>query len=184
MREMRDSIVAIPGLPNITVAGLTLDRCDVDSILSSHWYTDAVIDMISQVALEETSNNTVFYQQAVAITAYLGVVYIPPGSTPAYIARQMRHDTVRLKFKIANSGCDSFKGPSEEWPCSGLAPHHTELIFPWNPFGNHWVAVSIRKNGSISLWDSMGAANQLTLEYARLALPLYAQLVALRPGCE
>lgn len=174
MREMRDSIMAIPGLPNITVAGLTLDRRDVDSILSPNWYTDAVIDMISQVALEETSNNTVFYQQAVAITTHIAV---NQGQSALYVIAALR-----VLVQAARGRSPS--APRGRWPCSGLALHHTDLIFPWNPFGNHWVAVSIRKNGSISLWDSMGAANQLTLEYARLALPLYAQLVALRPGCE
>lgn len=53
--------MAVPDLPNFTVAGLTVDGYDVNSIISPEWYTDAVIDMVSQVALGESSNNTVFY---------------------------------------------------------------------------------------------------------------------------
>lgn len=183
VNHMRDCILAVPDLPNFTVAGLTVDGYDVNSIISPEWYTDAVIDMVSQVALEESSNNTVFYQQAVAITTHLGVVYIPSGSTPTYIACQMRHRNARLKLKIANSEYDSSNQPTEEWPCSRMASHHTQILFPWNPFGNHWVVVSIHKTGTISLWDSTGVANHLVLQYARLVLPLYVQLMAHRPGC-
>lgn len=71
---MRNCILAVLDLPNFIVARLTVNRRDVDSIISPNWYTDAVIDVISQVALEESSNNVVFYQQAVAIVTYLGVV--------------------------------------------------------------------------------------------------------------
>jgi hypothetical protein len=163
------------GLPNIAVAGTSMDRTGRFALDSPAWYTDGVIDTVCRIVIRDSGDTDIFYQDATDIEIHLPRV----GKGNSQDCKSRRKS---LLDWYSNLRASAIQTPGVRWPCPRMARDCSSVVFPWSPFNNHWVAVQILKEGRIMLWNSLQTLGPAISEYAQRVLPLYAQLISLDPA--
>lgn len=90
-----------------------------------------------------------------------------------------------------NAVTDSINGTGIDhgFPASDMPNDAKFLVFPFNPTGNHWIAVEMRPSrktskGKITIFETMHNEDGLDSAFVNTILPLLARLICERPGLQ
>lgn len=167
---------------------------DAESLLCEGWYTDEVINTIAKIVTAATPNPKVFYMEVLSFWSHFETAMheatvkanMPDFLPSAEHEHRIRVITAPLRDTINHIQRYAELPQRSYYPCTKMSAGQNTVIFACNVCGCHWVTVAIFLDGKIVVDDSIprGPRYHFSTMFFDVALPLFAKLIALRPGSD